>query len=337
MMNGFTAFAVVALLATPAAAQPREQPQAEAQVDEGARWLVGLAEAISVGSESARALNQSMQALVAQPLTRERIAAATPTMRAQIERARGDVRKSNAMLDALPSLSPAVAREMQPDQHIRDVRAHNERLLGFLDASDAFVIAMGKGDSPGMERSLPRMLEGSFDMLNQQRLLIRARQASAPETDSSYQSLGVAGQLYRAMEAVLRGSVAVRLGSEAEGTKAAAAAQEELRLVARDTRALAVAGRRNLAREMAEIDAERRAGKAAETGMMDRIRSAYAEEERVFALADRLAALTDADGAITAAQLRAVGAASAMAPLRPLEQELIAITAHQADLLAGVE
>jgi hypothetical protein len=336
MMRALLAFAAMALVASPAAkAQEPDPVQEERDLTEGGRWLARLAEAIATGSESARELNQGMQALVAKPLTRERISAAVPALRAQIERSREDVRRSNAILDSLPALSPAVAREIEPEKQIRELRAYNVRRTGLLDAFDAFVVAMAKGDSAAAGRALPRILEGSLDMLSQQRLLLRTRQASTPVSESTHQSLGIAGQLYRAMEAIHRATIIARSGGEAEGTKAAVTLREELRLVAQETRALAEAGRRNVAREIAELDEEGRGSAGAEARTIERIRAVYVMEERVYVLGDRLAAFADASGAITAAQLRALGASSALAPLRPLEDEMIAINADQAGLLAG--
>lgn len=325
----------LAFVSPAASAQAPETSQEERQLDEGGRWLERFSEAIMAGSESGRELNQAMQALVARPITPERVAAAVPALLAQIERNRADVRRSNELLDALPPLSPEVAREILPDDQIRDVRAYNVRRAGLLDAFEAFVVAMGKGDRPAMGRALPRILEGTFDMLSQQRLLLRTRQASVPASESTHQSIGIAGQFYRAMEAVHRATIVARSRGEAEAVKAAAALQDELRLVARDTRALAAAGRRNLAREIAELDEEGRSSKGADARVIDRVRAVFTAEEKVFALADRLAAF--ADGSITVAQLRVVGAASALAPLRPMEDELMAINAEQAALLAGNE
>ena len=216
-------------------------------------------------------LTRISRRLVGAPLTKARAAAAVPNLRKGIERSRADVQRSNAMLDSLPPLRPETALEMSAGQLLADARAHNVRILSLLDAFEAFVVAMGKADMPGMQRALPRMLEGSFAMLSQQRLLVRNRQAAVPRTDSSHQSLGVAAQLYRAMEAVFRRSNAAQTGSPAEAAAAAAAAGEELRAVAADTRALAIEGRRNLQREMAEIEVVRRGKDAAEARLAERI------------------------------------------------------------------
>jgi hypothetical protein len=226
---------------------------------------------------------------------------------------------------------------MSAGQLLADARAHNVGILSLLDAFDAFVVAMGKADMPGMQRTLPRMLEGSFAMLSQQHLLVRNRQAAVPRTDSSHQSLGVAAQLYRAMEAVFRRSNAAQTGSPAEAAAAAAAAGEELRAVAADTRALAVEGRRNLQREMAEIEVVRRGKDAAEARLAERIGRVLAAEAKTFELADRLVAYAEANRATTPAQLRTAGAGSAVAPLTKLELEYASINQEQAAALAGGE
>jgi hypothetical protein len=329
--------ALTMLAAPPASAQPDETARLESELTEGAAWAERLGEALVAGSDGFQSLNKDFQGLVATPLTRERAAAAAPGLRAGIERSRADVRRSEAMLDSLPALRPEIASEMSAEQLVADARAHNGRMMALLDSFDAFIVAMGKADMPAMERALPRMLEGSFILLTQQRLLIRNRMAGVPRDESSYQALGVAAQIYRAMEGVFRHSIIARTGSAAEAEKAAAAVGAELRLVAEDTRALAAAGRRNLKRELAEIDAARRGKDVAEARMAERVRPMMAAEEKTFELADRLVAYAQANSAITPAQLRSTGEGSAGAPLRQMERDYVAITQEQAALLAGGE
>jgi hypothetical protein len=337
MRFGLALFALMVLAAAPVSAQPVDTAQVGRELTEGGQWAERLGEALTLGADGLGRLNQSFQALVGAPLNKARAAAAVPNLRKGIERSRADVQRSNAMLDSLPPLRPETALEMSAGQLLADARAHNVRILSLLDAFEAFVVAMGKADMPGMQRTLPRMLEGSFAMLSQQRLLVRNRQAAVPRTDSSHQSLGVAAQLYRAMEAVFRRSNAAQTGSPAEAAAAAAAAGEELRAVAADTRALAVEGRRNLQREMAEIEVVRRGKDAAEARLAERIGRVLAAEAKTFELADRLVAYAEANRATTPAQLRTAGAGSAVAPLTKLELEYASINQEQAAALAGGE
>lgn len=334
---GLAVIALTMLAAAPVLAQPDETARLENELNEGAVWAERLGEALVVGAEGFRDLNKNFQGLVGTPLTPDRAAAAAPGLRAGIERSRADVRRSNAMLEALPALRPELAAEMSAGQLVADARAHNGRMIVLLDSFDAFIVAMGKGDMPAMERALPRMLEGSLTLLGQQRLLIRNRMAGVPRDESSYQALGVAAQIYRAMESVFRHSIIVRTGSADEADRAAAAVGEELRLVAKDTKALAAAGRRNLERELAEIDSARNGADATEARIAERVRPMMAAEEKTFALADRLVAFAEANAAITPARLRTTGEASAAAPLRQMELDYVAITQEQAALLAGSE
>jgi hypothetical protein len=331
------AFAALVFVAVPSSAQPSETAEAHRQLTEAGRWVEQYSEAVTITADGARELNQAMQSLAAAPVTPERAAAAAPAMLKQIERSRADVRRSNAMLEALPALPGDIAAEMKPEQLLANARAHNARILAVLDASEAFIHAMGKGDRAAMGRALPKMLDGAFTMLAQRRLLLRTRQATVPPSDSGYQALGVSGQIYRTMEAVLRGQIAARSGSDAQAAKTVAAVRDELGLVAVDTRALAVEGRRNLARELAELDASSPTDDPSEARLTERVRAFFAAEEKMFTLADRLIAFAEANKGISAAQLRAVGPSSATAPLRQLEEDQGAITLEQAALLAAGE
>ena len=328
--------AVLALLfmAAPAAAQSGEAAQVNGQLTEAGRWFEQLGQALAIGSEGLEEINQGMQQLMASPPSRERAAAAVPELRKRIERGRADVRRSNAMLDALPAFPQAMVTEIPPRQLLADARAFNARMLGLLDTYDDFLVAMGKSDKAAMERVLPKLMEGAFAMIGQQRLVLRNRQATMPTTESNYQALGVAGQIYRAMEAVFRHSTAARGGAPADAARAAAELGKELRLIADETRALAIAGRRNVAREVAEIDASRGRADAAEARLMERVRRVFAAESRTFEIADRLVAFAEANKNIAPAQLRAGGRSPLFPPLQQLERDYMAIAMEQAALLA---
>lgn len=104
--------ATLLFLGAPAAAvQPTAVAQADRQLTEAGRWTERLGEALTVGMESQRALNQGMRALVTPPLSRERIIAGAPALRPLIERSRADLRRSNALLDALPPAPPELVAE----------------------------------------------------------------------------------------------------------------------------------------------------------------------------------------------------------------------------------
>jgi hypothetical protein len=333
----WAAFAAMALAAVPASAQPNDTAVTERELTQAGRWAELYGEALTASGVNMRDLNAGLQALVASGLTPERAASGAADLRKRIALSHGDVARSDAMLAALPSLPPGLAAELGSAELLADARAHNQRMLALLDGFDAFAVAMGKGDNAGMGRALPRILEGSFAMLAQQRLLVRTRQATFSRSESNYQALGVAGQIYRAMEAAFRQSIAARTGSPADGAKAAAALQDELRQVAADTRLLAAEGRRNLAREIEEAEALRKSGDAGEVRLAERVLAFLPGEAKTFDLADRLVAYAEANKAITTAQLRLVGPGAATAPLTQLERDYLALVVAQAGVLAAGE
>lgn len=328
--------AALLFLGAPAAAvQPGEAAQADRQLTEVGRWTEKLGEALMVGVASQRELNQGMQALVAPPLSRARIIAGAPAIRPLIERSRADVRRSNALLDALPPAPPELGAESGP-QLVADARAHNARLDALLDAFEQFIDAVGKADIAAMDRVMPKMTEGTFAMVGQQRLLIRNRQAGVETTESTHQSLAVVGQIYRAMEIALRSSMEARANGGAQANAAAAALRAELRLIAGETRSVAATGRRNLAREIAEIDAEQRAARdPAEVRLLGRVRNVYAGEGKVFEIADRLVAFAETHNGVTGAQLRDPSGPRLLPPLTQMEADYMAIAQAQAAALAG--
>lgn len=329
------AIAVLLFLGAPAtAAQPSEAAQADRQLTEVGRWTERLGEALTVGMEGQQALNQGMRALVAPPLSRARIIAGAPALRPLIERSRADLRRSNALLDALPPAPPEMGAE-SGSQLIADARAHNVRLSALLDSFEDFIVAVGKSDIAAMDRVMPRMLEGAFAVVGQQRLLVRNRQASVDTSDSTHQSLGVVGLLYRAMEAALRQSLAAKANGGTQAESAAAALRAELRLIAAETRLVAATGRRNLAREIGEIEAEQRTTRdPAQVRLLARVRNVYAGEGKVFELADRLVAFTEAHKGITGAQLRDPAGPRLLPALTQMETDYMAISQAQAAALA---
>lgn len=329
------AIAALLFLGTPAAAvQPNEVARADRELTEVGRWTERLGEALTVGMESQRDLNQGMRALVTPPVSRERIVAGAPALRPLIERSRADVRRSNALLDALPPAPPELVAE-NGSQLVADARAHNARLSALLDSFEDFIVAVGKADMAAMDRVMPRMMEGAFAVVGQQRLLVRNRQAGVETTDSTHQSLAVVGQLYRGMEAALRHSMGAKENGGVRADSAAAALRGELRLIAAETRSAAATGRRNLAREIAEIDAAQRASRdPAEVRLLGRVRNVYAGEGKVFELADRLVAFAEAHKGVTGAQLRDPAGPRLLPALTQMEADYIAISQAQAAALA---
>jgi hypothetical protein len=298
----------------------------ERMAAEAGRWSEQLGTALTVATEGFEELNQSVQALTAGGMTREKIVAAEPGLRRLIERNRENVRRSNMMLDALPPYPSGMPTEIPGEQLVAEARGQNGRLLELIDHYDSVIVAMAKGDTAGLNRALPRMVEGIFALLDQQRLLFRNRQASVAATSSSHQS----------MIAVARQGIAARDGDDAGAAAAAAALAKELRLVASASRALTAAGRSNLKRELAELESLRRRSPndGAEARLAERAIAATALEEKSFEIGDRLAAFADSNAALTAAQLRQTGGRQLLAPLSQLESDFVDVGLEQAALSA---
>jgi hypothetical protein len=333
MRGGVAAFALLVFMAAPASAQPGGAASMERSADEAARWSEQLGAALTAATEGFEELNQKVQALTGAGLSRERMAEAGPGLRRLLEQNRDNVRRSNAMLEALPPYPSGLPTDVPAGQLVADARNQNGRLLELLDQYDTVFVAMAKGDSAGLNRALPRMMEGVFALLEQQRLVFRNRQASVPVTNSSHQALGIAVQIYRAMIAVARRGLAAREGDGAGAATAAAALGKELRLVAAETRALAAAGRGNLKRELAEFESLRKQSKQGpETRLAERAIAVTAAEEKSFEIADRLAAFAESNAALTGAQLRQSGARELLAPLTQLESDFMDSSLEQVGL-----
>lgn len=332
-----TALAAAGLaVAVPAtgAAQVRDAAQADRQFAETGRWLGRAGEAIGLATEGFQELSQRMQALAASRPSKAQAMAAAPGIRKLIAACRASILRSNAALDALGPAPEGIEFPTSPRQLVADARAQNGRLLALVDNYDVFLGALASGDTQAIGRALPKILEGAFALIGHQRIIIRNRQAAVPEKDAAHQAIGIAGQVYRGMDAVVRNWLAAREGGPSGAGKAAAALGAELRLVARESRALAEAGRANLRRELAEMQEMRSRARGSEARLLDRVGRAAAIDEKIFALGDRLAAFAEGNADITGAQLLATGQASLLAEMVAMESSYAASAQEQASLLA---
>lgn len=304
---------------------------------EAGRWTEQLNAALTTGSEGFDELNQKMQALLASGPSQAKLAAAAPALRRLIEQNREFVRRSDAMLASLPAYPSGLPTDIPAERLVAEARAQNVRMLDFLNHYDALVVAMAAGDMAGIDRARPRLMEGIFALLGQQRLLFRNRQASVPAKDSSHQALGIASQIYRSMIAVASQGIAARERNGAGAAAAAAALRSEMRLVADDSRALAAAGRSNLKRERAGLEALRKNSPkgGSEARIAEQALAATRLEEKTFEIADRLAAFADSNSALTGAQLLEVGPRSLLAPLTALENDFMEVGMEQAAASGG--
>ena len=325
------------LFAVPAgvAAQPAPAALAEQELAAGGAWLERASLAMGTAAEGFQELSARMQAFAAQGPTKEKAAAAAPAMRQLIGQARTGVRRSNEMLAALPPFPLKKDVPFSSEQIVADARAQNARFLTLLDDNEVFIDAMARGDNAAMGRVLPRILEGAFSLLGHQRLILRNRQATIPATQSSHQATGVAIELYRAMELVGRHVIAAKQGGAAGAAKAAAALGPELAKGARNVRTLAAAGRKNLAAEVATLERARSEARSdADKRLLEKVRRLSASEEGLFALADRLAGLMEANAAISGPDLAAHGLPTLYASLTDIEAAFVDLSGRQASIMA---
>lgn len=331
---GMAAFALLVFLAAPAGSQPVDSARLDRAVVEAARWTEQLGVAINAGTESFEELNQRVQLLAGTGLTGAKAVAEAPGLRQMVERNRENVKRSNAMLASLPPFPTGLQTEIPGDQLVADARAQNGRLLELLGHYDAVFAAMATGDVEALNRAMPRMMEGAFTLIGQQRLLFRNRQASVPASNSTHQALGIAVQIYRTMDAVARRGLAA--GSDgADAAKTVAALRDEMRSIANDSRALTAAGRRNLAREIAELKSLRQSASndVASARLAERAQAATALEEKTFEVGDRLASYAELQAALTREQLRQSRGSLLLGPITKLESDYMDVALEQAALV----
>ena len=331
------AFAFAALcVAAPAVLFAQPAPNAaEQELAAGGAWFEQANTAMNMAAEGFGPLSAQMQALAAPGLTPAKASAAAPAIRQLIVKARVGVEQSNAMLAALPAFPVKGPLPFSPDQTLKDARAQNGRFLTLLTSYETFIAAMGAGDRAEMARVIPEILTGAFSMMEQQRLILRNRQATVPRNQSTHQSIGIAVELYRAMELVGRGSIAAKTGGTAGANKAAATIGPRFVEIAETTRTLSAAGRKNLALELSELRAASAKAKSdADKRLLERVTLVTASEEEMFALGDRLAALMQANGSIPGSQLAERGMTQIYPSLVAMEEVFVDINTKQAAMMS---
>jgi hypothetical protein len=316
----------------PAAAAPRNAAEAGQALAKAAQWLQPVLDSYTVGAELWPEINAQMQASMA---SRQAAEATLPALRALLARERGNLQHANAMLDALPPYAAGIDIGVPPERVVADARQQNVRMLGLVDSFDAFAIAFAKGDLAALRREMPKISEGTLTLIAGQRMMLESRRLMYAPTDSNRYSIGVGVGLYRLMEIGMRAWFAARDLAGAE--KAAAALREQAAAAATDLRAAAAEGRKNLRRELAEVEAERsRPGLSADDrSVLDKARTAFALDQGSYDIADRLVAIADGYAKLTAAQLRAADGPSLNRPLVALEAEYVGLTQKQVSLLAA--
>jgi hypothetical protein len=326
---------LVAAVPASLCAQPKADASAEQQMAASGVWLEQANIAMATAAEGFGEISARMQALIAQGVTKEKAAAAAPELRRLIGEAKNNVQQSNAMLAALPPFPITEGVPFSPQQLVADARTQNGRFLTLLTDYEVFIDALAKGDAAAMGRILPKVMEGAFSLIGNQRLILRNRQATISPGESAHQSMGVAVELYRSMELVGRGAIGARIGGPAGSTKAAATLGPQLAEGAGNLRALTATGRKNLAAELAEFPkATAEVTSDADKRMLERVRRVTALEEDVFAIADRMATLLEANARISGAELAEQGMPKLYKSLTDMEAELVALSTRQSRILA---
>nr|WP_295370644.1 hypothetical protein [uncultured Sphingosinicella sp.] len=316
------------------AAQSEQQVQREAE--EAGKWLAQVSAAILVGSEGLLSVAPEAKRLFETIGNPQQAKAAAPKLRALTAQGRQNVAKADAMLAAIPPLRNdlATAAGFDPAKIVDEARAQNKQILNLLVTMDDMLIGMETGDAAKMKAAAPKLITGSFLLLDSQTLIYRNRQAALPSNQSVHQTLGIFVQLYRAMGISGRGWYNARL---AGGGKEAAPLQPHLQGVARQLQALTRAGRLNAARELKELGSVRgaiRKGSAQER-LLAASELVIGEEEKMFAIADEMASWAERNSAVTGATLAAQKSPAMVADLTTFEERFMKVTQAQAAILAA--
>ncbi|HEX6377245.1 MAG TPA: hypothetical protein VFZ91_16160 [Allosphingosinicella sp.] len=327
------AFAAAFLLAAmPAASQP--PAAATPQVEESLAFVARLGEAVNVQVAGMKKL------LDAKPLfesmtTPARVKAAAPKVRALMAEARRSVQQSDAMLAAIVPPPGLRLGSLSPASMIAEVRSQNAKSVALLGDYDAFLVAAERGDRAAVLKAAPRLMEGSFLLVDGNATIYRNRQAAIPSDQSVHQALGIGVQLYRAESAAGRAWLAAKFGGRPDA--AASSLGSQLAEVAREARALSAEGRTNLARELSELD-RNTAGlgfQGEEAATLARIRQALADKAKLFAIGDELAGLAEAGARVGGAALAAQPSPQLLGQLAALELRFHGTLAEQAAMAAG--
>jgi len=316
----------------PAAAAPRNAAEAGQALAKAAQWLQPVLDSYTVGGRLWPEINAQMQASLG---SRQAAETALPALRALLARQRGNLQRANAMLDAMPPYSAGIDLGVPPARIVADARQQNVRMLGLVDSFDTFAIAFAKGDLAALRREMPKISEGTLMLIAGQRMMLESRRLMYAPTDSTRQSMGVGVGLYRLMEIGMRAWFGARDPALAE--KAAAGLREQAAIAAAELRTAAAEGRKNLRRELAEVDAEAsRPGTSADMRhLLEKNRAALVLDQGSYDIADRLVAIADGYAKLTAAQLRAAEGPALNRPLVALEAEYLGLTQKEVSLLAA--
>lgn len=329
------ALAAAFLLAvSPAATSARAPEEARQQLDEALAFIGQVGEVMKVQVEGVQKL------LHAKPLfdsmaTPAGAKAAAPRIRLLMDEVRATVRRADAMTARIVPPPGLRLGTLEPAAMLAEVRSQNTKTLALLGDFDAFLAAAERGDRSAMTKAAPRLMEGSFLLIDGNAAMYRNRQAAIPSTQSVHQALEVGVQLYRAMSVSGRAWLAAK--TQGAPDSAAAALRTQLAQVSVRAGAASRDGRANLARELGELDRGIAGSglRGDEAAAVARIREALAGKEKLFRVGDEIAAEAAAAGRISGAALAAQPSPQLLGRLGPLEVRFQSVLAEQAAIATG--
>jgi hypothetical protein len=301
-------------------------------------WLKQVSDAAAVSTAAFAAFDAATEPLFSGTPDLARLKADGAAMRSAIQAARAEVRRGEAILQAIEPLPRDVARTVgfEGTTILDDMRAQTRQMLDMLDDFDMLAAHLEKGDAEAVERVAPTVIRSSFLLIDGQRLQLRNRQLLVRPDSSAHKSIGVAISLYQAM--AVAGRAWVRAAVDDDADAAATEQRQQLLTIASETETLVQKGRADLATELASLAPERQrvAPDAAGKALLRRAGDLLRNEEKIFALGDELAALLKQRAKIAAADLAAQDSPKLMEELVPFEGRLQEIgRLHAAQMSAG--
>ena len=317
--------AVALCICLPASAQPASIGQLEQQIDEVTTWM-GRATAAQESSNRALAGFstgiETIDGMLKDPRRNKEAAARIRDLAAAAEES---VRKSDALLAAIPPLSPQVVQRAGYDLNriIPEARAQNQRVLEILRWATGFADALDSGDSARIQAAVPGLFKTSLLLLDNQRLILRNRQLAVPATDSLHQSIGLFSLFYRVMGAATRAWIVARVDGTPE--KGESFLRGELKEAAAELAILLPAGRANLARELKMADSLRPRLDARRRTLIDRAAAVRAQLEGSFRAGDELRRIVDSSAGITGRELAGEEPPALLGELTSLERRFVQV------------
>jgi hypothetical protein len=307
-------------------------PQTPPRVEESLAFIGQLGEVLNVQVAGMKKL------LDAKPLfdsltSPARVKAAAPKLRAVMAEARATVREADAMTARIVPPPGLRLGRLEPAAMLAEVRSQNAKCIALLGEYDTFMQAAERGDRAAVMKIAPRLMEGSFLLIDGNAAMYRTRQAAVAPTQSVHQALEIGVQLYRAMSASGRAWLAAKFGNRSDS--AAAALRDQLAEIARQARTASAEGRANLARELSAFDRQTAGAGGNEAATVARLRRAMAAKEKLFAVGDELVAIAGAAGPVTGAGLVAQPSPQLLGRFMPLELHFQGALAEQAAIATG--